>query len=89
LPVHLRTGSPGTIIITDDLLANFQLAAPFAGSLHCRYPIMVRVYQLAMNSDEGKICFVKKTQTALRNRSTDFQTALLWAHQLIPRIEPA
>jgi len=88
LPVYLRTGSAGTIIITDDLLANFQLTAPFAGRLHCRYPVTVRVYQLAMNSDEGKICFVKKTQTALQNHGTDFHTALLLAHQLIPRIEP-
>jgi len=39
----------------DDLLANFQISAPFADRMHCPYVIMVRVYQLAMNSDEGKV----------------------------------
>jgi ABC-type polysaccharide/polyol phosphate transport system ATPase subunit len=45
----------GTIIVMDELLANFQISAPFSDRLHCRYAITVHVYQLGMNSDEEKV----------------------------------
>lgn len=81
----MSTGSTGIIIIVDDLLANFQLSAPFGDRLHCRYAVAVHVCQLAMNSDEGKIWFVNtKKKTPCELQRTKFQTAFLLAHQLIP-----
>jgi hypothetical protein len=45
------------IIIMDDLLVNFKLSPLCTDKLQCHYAITVRVYQVEINSDEGKICF--------------------------------
>jgi hypothetical protein len=74
----------GTIIVMDELLANFQISAPFSGRLHCRYAITVHVYQLAMNSGEEKVRFVNKNQTVLRTSKDRFSKSVVIGSSTYP-----